>query len=358
MTGARRLVLEDPSGRLDLSVAAGECVALLASDAPAASMLIDQLAGHAALERGRLLLDGNDVTAHPPAQRRIGVISPRDPLFGHLSVRRNVAFPLAARGLREPGRGHRVQQALALLDLQARADCLPRDLSPADALRAALARALVSDCTVLLLDDALRSLDPASRRDMHHVLRRLSRACVLTLLAVTTDREEALMLGDRIGILDGTCLRQLAKAAELLDRPADERVATGFGEANSLTGQVEWVEDDVARVRLSAGPSMEAMAASALAPGALCSVCVRPERIAVAFISHHEGGAFGADALSGTLSDLVHLGDHLRLRFRLSGGGDLLVRRPAAQPTAGLHIDRPAQLAWQAAHAVAFPQEP
>ena len=92
------------------------------------------------------------------------------------------------------------------------------------------------------------------------------------------------------------------------------------------------MEDDVAHVRLSAGPCMDAMAAPELEPGALCVVCVRPERIATAFISGGED-ALGTDALAGTLSDIVHLGDHLRLRFRLAGGGELLVRRPASQPT-------------------------
>ena len=188
---------------------------------------------------------------------------------------------------------------------------------------------------------------------MHHLLRRLARARGLTLLLATADREEALMMGDRIGVLDGLKLRQLASAAELLDRPADEIVATGFGEANSLTGKVEWIEDDVTGVRLSAGTCKEAMATPSMSPRAHCAVCIRPETIALPLVSN-AGTAFGVDALVGTLSNVVHLGDHLRLRFRLAGGGEVLVRRPAAQPMSGLRLDRPAELAWQAAHAVAF----
>ena len=350
------MVLENLTGALPFALAAGECVALLANDARAAATLIDRLAGHARMQGGRILLDGTDVAMRPPAQRRLGVISERDPLFDHLTVRRNVAFPLAVRRIREPERQRRVHQTLALLGLEAHADRLADHLAPGERARAALARVLVSDPGVVLLDDPWRSLDPASRREMHNLLRRLARARGLTLLLVTGDREEALMMGERIGILDGMTLRQLAPATELLDRPADEMVATGFGEANRLTGQVEWVEDDIARVRLSAGPSMEAMAAGTLSAGALCSVCIRPERIAVAFVSP-EAGVFGTEALSATLSDMVHLGDHLRLRFRLSGGGEILVRRAAGHPMSGLRLDRPAQLAWQAAHAVAFAQE-
>lgn len=343
-------------GLLSFALETGECVSLLVTRPMDASVLIDMLAGHMIPRAGCVLLDGHDITALPPAQRRIGVISERDPLFGHLSVRDNVAFPLVMQRVREPERGHRVHQTLALLGLEALAERRPGSLIPADALRAALARVLVSDPAVVLLDDPLSQLDPGPRRAMHHLLRRLARARGLTLLLVTRDRDEALMMGDRIGILDGPLLRQLGTATELLDRPADEAVASGFGEANSLTGWVDRVEDDVAHVRLSAGPSMDAMAAGDLSPGALCVVCVRPERVAVAFVAGN-GNALGADALTGTLSDMVHLGDHLRLRFRLAGGGELLVRRPASQPTSGLRTNRPALLAWQAAHAVAFPQD-
>ena len=346
---------------LSLTIGEGECVALLATDAFEASSLIDGLAGHVPVQAGRILVDGHDVTARRPGQRGIGVLSERDPLFAHLSVRDNVAFPLAARRVREPERSHRVHQALALLGLEAQAGRRPAGLTPAEAIRASLARILVCDPGLVLLEDPFDRLDPISRRSVHQLLRRLVRARGLTLLLVTRDREEALTMGERIGILDGSRLRQLGPATELLDRPADERVAELFGEANRLTGQVEWVEDDVARVRLSAGPSLEAMAGEGLVAGALCVVCVRPERIAVAFVSGGSDAlgadALGQDALAGTLSDMVHLGDHLRLRFRLAGGGEMLVRRPAAQPTSGLRIDRPALLAWQPAHAIAFAQE-
>ena len=346
---------------LSFTLAAGECVALLTQSPDEASSLVDCLAGHGSPAAGRLLIDGRDITSQPPARRRIGVISSRDPLFGHLTVYGNVAFPLAVSRVREPERAHRVRQALALIGLEAQAERRPASLGVAEALRAELARVMVSDPAVLLLDDPLGELDPASRRAMHHLLRRLARARRLSLLLVTRDREEALMMGDRIGILEGWSLRQIGTAAELLDRPADEVVAVGFGEANSLTGKVEWVDDDVAGVRLSAGTSVEAMHAGDLAAGATCVVCVRPERVAIALV-RDAGDPLRTDmleagALAGTLTDMVHLGDHLRLRFRLHGGGELLVRRPAAQPTSSLRPDRPALLAWQAAHAMAFAQD-
>ena len=347
------------AGTLSLTVDAAESLTVLGLRDSRASDLLDTLAGHVAPAAGHVLVGGLDVTASPAGSRRIGLVSARDPLFGHLSVRRNIAFRLAARRVREPARGHRVDQLLALLGLEAEADLRPSRLAAAQAIRVAIARALAADPAVLLLDDPLAGLDPATRREMHQLLRRLATARGVALLLATRDREDALAMGGRIGILGQVRLRQVGTAADLLDRPDDEQVATVFGGANSLTGQVEAIEDDIARVRLSAGPTVEAMAADGLAPGMLCIVCIRPERVAVAFMAGAAAasgaGALALDALPATLVEMAHLGDHLRLRFRLVGGGEMLVHRPASQPTAQLRRDRPAELAWQAEHAIAFP---
>ena len=361
--------MTDGRESVSLSVGSGECVALLALPGQASeavtSPFFDEVAGHrpASAPNGPVLsaqvfVDGRDVTARPPVLRGIALLSDRDPLLDHLSVRGNLAFALAASRLPKPERRHRAGQALALLGLEAEADRRPALLDPAQRLRAALARALVRDPGAILLDDPLGRIASQPRREAHLLLRRLARARGLALLLLTRDRDEALMMGERIGILADLALRQLGTAAELLDRPSDEQVAVGFGAANRLSGSVEWIEDDVARVRLSAGPSMEAMASGNLEAGAACVVCVRPERVAVAFAAPgaaNLGGSFGGEGLAGTLSDLVHLGDHVQLRVRLAAGGEVLVRRPASQPTAGLRPGRAALLAWQPAHATAFP---
>nr|WP_321984958.1 ABC transporter ATP-binding protein [uncultured Lichenicoccus sp.] len=344
---------------LSLAIGAGESMTVLGLRDSRASDLLDTLAGHATAASGRVLVGGLDVTASLAGHRRIGLVSARDPLFAHLTVRRNIAFPLATRRVQEPTLGHRVDQLLALLGLESEADLKPHRLAAAQVVRAAIARALAADPSVLLLDDPLSALDPGARREMHQLLRRLAAARGLALLLATRDREEALAMGGRIGILERGRLLQVGTAADLLDRPGGEQVATVFGSANSLTGQVEDIEDDIARVRLSAGPTVEAMAADGLAAGMLCTVCIRPERVAVAFMAGAAGGAgdgaLGTDVLPATLVEMAHLGDRLRLRFRLAGGGEMLVHRPASQPTAQLRRDRPAELAWQPAHAIAFP---
>lgn len=339
---------------LDLVLHEGECLALLASGVRDVEPLVDALAGYRPASPGQLLLRGRDIGDLPAGRRQIGLVSARDPLFDHLSVLANLTFPLAARKLGRTESDHRIRQTLALLGLEGLAPRRAASLAAAERVRVALARVLVCEPALIVLEHPTSGLTLTERRDLRQILRRLVRARGLSLLFATTEREEALVMGDRIGLLEGSRLHQVGTASELLDRPANEAVAVWFGEANRLTGSVAWIEDDVAHVRLSAGPSMDCAAAPGLEEGGLCVVCVRPERIATAFVSDEE--SFGEERLAGTLAEILHLGDHLRLRFRLAGGGEILARRPAAQPLGSLHADRSALLAWQAVHATAFPQ--
>ncbi|MBB2158249.1 ABC transporter ATP-binding protein [Gluconacetobacter diazotrophicus] len=339
---------------LTFQIDPGTCLALLGHRAADLSRVLDTLAGHLPCPAGDILVDGREVSALAPGGRGMGLFSARDPLFAHLTVRQNLAFPLRARGLSRAAAAARVDEILALTGLDGQAARHPRDLDPEDSWRARLGRLLVFAPPVLLLDDPFASLEPEGRRAMRQLLGRLMRARGLTMLLATRDREDALLLGGRIGILSGRALLQVGQAADLFDRPACDRVATAFGDANALTGRVAWVEDDLARVRLASGAVVEAAAAEGLAADALCTLCIRPDRIATLFPTGRPSEGEEGD-LPATLIALHHMGDHVRLRFRLGDGQEVLVRRPPAQTLAGLVPGRPALLAWQPAHAVAFP---
>jgi putative spermidine/putrescine transport system ATP-binding protein len=354
--------LDQSARSLSFQVGRGACLALLGHRAVDLSRVLDTLAGHLPRPAGEILVDGRDVSALEPGGRGMGLFSARDPLFAHLTVRQNVAFPLQARGVARPTVAARVDEILALSGLDGQAARHPRHLDPEETWRARLGRLLVMAPPVLLLDDPFTSLEPDGRRAMRQLLTRLARARGLTMLLATRDREDALLLGERIGILSGRALLQVGFAADLFDRPACDQVATGFGDANALTGRVAWVADDLARVRLASGAAVEAVAAGGLAADALCTLCIRPDRIATLFPAGRPsspgegGGESGGDGdLPATLVALRHMGDHVRLRFRLGDGQEVLVRRPPAQTLAGLAPGRAALLAWQPAHAVAFP---
>ena len=296
-----------------------------------------------------------------PGLRRLGIVSVRDPLFPHLTVRRNVEFPLLAAGVPGAERRRRVGETIALLGLDGVAAGHPRELDPEMAVRGASARAVVTEPRLLLLDDPFAPLEALPRQALQRILRRLVRARGLTALLVTGDRNEALLLGDEIGLLERGRLHQSGPARRLLDRPADATVAQRLGDANLLTGRVVRIDDEVALVRLACGHEVEAEPGEPVREAALCVLCVPPDRIATAFPGRAGGepgsfpGSFhGSHMLPATLQEAVHFGDHLRLRFRLADGGEVLVRRPPAAVTTELHANRPALLAWQPHHARVF----
>ncbi|WP_419727855.1 ABC transporter ATP-binding protein [Lichenicola sp.] len=347
---------------ITLALASATCLTLLGGSDGGGSLLLDVVAGQSRASHGRITLGGIDLRGMPQHQRGLGIVSERDPLFPHLSVRGNLAFPLHARGVAKAERSRRVDGALALLGLEALADTRPASLDAAAAIRTAIARALVFDPTLLLLDDPFGSLDPAPRLAAQRMLRRLVQARRLTVLMTTTNREEALLLGDEIGVLDAGRLHQVGPALILLDRPATPTVASSIGDANLLPGRIIRIDDDVALVRLACGHEMEAEPSDAepgqgLQEGAACVLCVRPERIATAFVTR-PGLDTGTDSLPATLLEGVHLGDHLRLRFRLEDGTELLVRRPPSSLPGELRPDRPALLAWQPHQARVFADGP
>ena len=338
---------------VDLEVRAGQCLALLADRRSGGSLLLDVVGGPQPPTRGPRLCAGRGLVGLRPGRRRLGIVSARDPLFPHLDVRRNVEFALLTAGVPGAERRRRVDETVALLGLDGVAARRPKALDPEMAVRTAIARAVVTEPRLLLLDDPFVPLEPLPRQALQRILRRLVRARGLTALLVTGDRNEALLLGDEIGLLERGRLHQVGPARRLLDHPADATVAQRLGDANLLTGRVVRVDDEVALVRLACGHEVEAEPGELLREAALCVLCVPPDRIATAFPSR-PGGEPGGSMVPATLQEAVHFGDHLRLRFRLADGGEVLVRRPPAAVTVELHADRPALLAWQPHHARAF----
>ncbi|NPD69634.1 ABC transporter ATP-binding protein [Lichenicola cladoniae] len=336
-----------------LTLLPGQCLALLGTRNAGGSLLLDVIGGTTTPSSGRILLDGLDAGSMTTLERRLGIVSIEHPLFPHLSVRGNIGFPLRVRGMSSGERSGKVDQALALLGLEALADLRTAHLDQAARVRTMIARALVFDPRLLLLTDPFAALEPEPRQALQRMLRRLVRARSLTVLLTTGDREEALLLGDEIGVLDDGSLHQVGTAVTLLDRPADPTVASRMGDANLLTGRVIRVDDEGAMVRLSSGYEMEGEPGEPLQEGAACVLCVRPERIATAFLSR-PGLEIGTASLPATLLEAVHLGDHLRLRFRLEDGSEVLVRRPPAALATELRPDRPAMLAWQPHQATVF----
>ncbi|MEW2506234.1 ABC transporter ATP-binding protein [Amycolatopsis sp. NPDC047767] len=213
-------------GPLDLTVPAGRVLVVLGPSGAGKSMLLDTIAGFRTPGRGRVRVDGQDITGLPADLRRIGVVFQDAALFPHLSVRDNVGFAPALRGHR---RTPEVGELLARFGIAHLARRAPRSLSGGERQRVALARALAARPAALLLDEPLSALDQPVREELREVLRATLRDLAVPAIHVTHDRDEALRLADDLAILDAGTLRQTGPTADLTRHPTDAVTARLLG---------------------------------------------------------------------------------------------------------------------------------
>ena len=228
-------VLDDVS----LDVARGEFFAFLGPSGSGKTTLLRLVAGFGTPGTGRILIGERDVTGLPPWSRNVGMVFQSYALWPHMTVAKNVAFGLERRKLPRAEIARKVQTALELVGLSAYADRRPAQLSGGQQQRVALARTIVIEPEVLLLDEPLSNLDAKLRVEMRSELRSLQRKLGLTAIYVTHDQEEANAIADRIAVLDGGRIQQIGAPTELYDHPANRFVATFLGTANLIEGRIE-----------------------------------------------------------------------------------------------------------------------
>jgi len=222
-------------GPVSLSLARGEILALLGPSGSGKTTLLRLLAGFEHPDLGRVVIEEEDVTAAPPARRRVGMVFQHYALFPHLDVGANVAFGLQGRGERKATE-ETIRNALALVDLSGFERRRVHELSGGQQQRVALARALAPAPRVLLLDEPLSNLDPSLRERTRRELREVVKRVGITAVFVTHEQEEAFDLGDRIAVINGGRLEQVGTAEDLYERPTSLLVGTFVGRANVLRG--------------------------------------------------------------------------------------------------------------------------
>ncbi len=232
---------------INLEIAAGEYFVVLGPTGAGKTVLLETLAGLHSPHRGRILLNGEDITPLPPERRGIGFVYQDYALFPHLNVAENIAFGLK---LQREGRSqdtgpsrsliieHRVEEISRLLSIEPLLACRPQTLSGGEQQRVALARALVIEPRLLLLDEPLSALDPQTREGLQRELARLHRELGTTTLHVTHDFEEAVALGDRIAVVNAGRVVQVGSPEEIFRKPASEFVARFVGARNIFQGEL------------------------------------------------------------------------------------------------------------------------
>ncbi len=326
---------------VSLSVAGGEFLTLLGPSGSGKTTLLMSIAGFVAPTAGRILLNDRPIQHLPPEKRDFGMVFQGYALFPHLSVARNVAFPLEVRGLPRAEIGRKVKEALELVQLGAFADRLPRQLSGGQQQRVALARALVFAPHLLLLDEPLSALDRKLRAEMQIELKAFHRQVGLTFIYVTHDQEEALSMSDRVAILREGRLLQLGAPTELYERPATRFVAEFLGKSNFLAGTVAQRGADGFAFRCK-GLVFEQRAAAAPEAGASVLVALRPERICLVGDSVRP-----CNQVEGTIAEFSYLGTSFHL-LADTAVGRLAVTVPTWRHGAPPVVGGKIRLGWDA----------
>jgi putrescine transport system ATP-binding protein len=324
--------------RLSLDIASGEFFALLGPSGCGKTTLLRMLAGFEAPDAGRILLDGQDIALVLPHQRPVNMMFQNYALFPHLSVGANIAFGLKRAGMPRSQIATRVAEMIALVKLEGLAKRRPDQLSGGQKQRVALARSLARRPKVLLLDEPLAALDKKLREQTQLELMQLQRRLGTTFIIVTHDQEEAMTMADRIGVMDGVRLEQVATPRQLYEAPNSRRIAEFVGDINIIEGQVESRAEHRWIIATSAAGTIVAAAPRHPCEKAAICVAVRPEKLKLSRRGPVADAANTAtlNQLEGVVTEVSYLGGHTIYQIQLDAGANL---RASLANTARLDID-------------------
>jgi putative spermidine/putrescine transport system ATP-binding protein len=326
---------------VDLEVPDGQIVTILGPSGSGKTTLLKVVAGFETPDRGDVELAGRVITYATPASRGIGMVFQNYALFPHMRVAENIAFPLRMRRLPRSEIQDRVGRALSLVGLAGYEGRYPRQLSGGQQQRVALARAIVFEPRLLLLDEPFGALDRKLREHMQLEVKHLQRRLGITALFVTHDQEEALVLSDRIAVMNGGTIEQIGSPADVYSRPANRFVADFIGQSNIYRGTVAASSAGALTVTLSSGQTFLARGASPRPIGAEVGLVLRPEaptRLA--------DGVSADNLAAGRIEDVVYVGDAIKYSIRLDGGGEMVVRWPFYRNEAPLVVGETLRIGW------------
>ncbi len=338
---------------IDLDVGENEFVSLLGPSGCGKTTLLRIVAGFEQPTAGRVLIHGQDVTDMPPHRRPTNIVFQRGALFPHMNVFDNIAYSLKLRKWSKARIASRVEELLALVRLEGLGHRGATELSGGQIQRAALARALAPEPSVLLLDEPLSALDLKLRQHMQLELRAIQRKLGATFLYVTHDQTEALVMSDRIAIMNGGRVVQEGTPREIYTRPASVFASDFIGETNLLPGRVVAIDRDVATVAVGSSATVRVRIAGALVPGTLSTISVRPEAIRLTADGPPVAGEVG---LRSRVIEIMYLGSRVRIETMTADGLVVLVdlRDEEAE---GLERDSWVRLSWTPSAATVWRDE-
>jgi putative spermidine/putrescine transport system ATP-binding protein len=315
---------------IELMVYSGELLALLGPSGSGKTTLLQIICGLTEPSGGRLMIDGRDETDNSASKRDVGVVFQNYALFPHLTVRENVAFPLQMRRTPVGELRVKVDTTLAMVGLSGFGDRFPQELSGGQQQRVALARCLVYQPSLILMDESLSALDRKLRDSMRIEIKRLHRDTGATIIFVTHDQEEALALADRICLINEGRIEQLGTPEEIYEQPRNAFVAEFIGISNMMHGRIE-----AGSIRTEDG-ALPLPAGCTRRTGDSGVLVIRPEKIV--FCAADEA------LVSGQVEESIYAGSETKVLVRLRSGNLMTVRRQAGLPA--IKIGENVSLRW------------
>ena len=323
-------------------VGEGELVSLLGPSGCGKTTTLRCIGGYETPTSGSIEIAGRTVNDVPIHKREIGMVFQNYALFPHKTVADNVGFALKMRGVSKARRREAVAEALALVDMEGLEGRFPSQLSGGQSQRVALARAIIHRPAVLLLDEPLANLDRKLRETMRVELKLIQEKVGISAVLVTHDQEEALVMSDRIAVMEGGRIHQLGSPGEIYNRPSTAFVANFIGETNFMQGTIVALDDGIAGVRIEGDLCITANAVDGCRVGTDVGVSVRPERIRIGPAAPGDA----ANVVAGTVEFVTYLGAVASYRVRAKGGLRLQVMKPIAGEEAVLAEGQEVAIWW------------
>jgi len=331
------LVVKD----LNLDIAQGEFLTMLGPSGSGKTTCLMMLAGFESTTHGAIYLGDKRIDNVPPHKRDIGMVFQNYALFPHMTVGENLAFPLKVRKTPAAEIAERVQRALDMVELGNFSNRMPAQLSGGQQQRVAVARALVFEPKLVLMDEPLGALDKNLREQMQYEIKHIHENLDVTVVYVTHDQSEALTMSNRIAVFNDGVIQQLASPEDLYEKPMNAFVAAFIGENNRLTGKVTGLNGIGCSVALDDGSEVKAMKVNVAAVGERSILSLRPERVVI----EPEADRF-PNTFEAHVEEMIYLGDHIRTRATVCGNPEFVIKIPNAQGTRPISVGETVRVGW------------
>ena len=326
---------------LNLDIAEGEFLTMLGPSGSGKTTCLMMLAGFEPATHGEIFLNTRPINRVPPHKRGIGMVFQNYALFPHMTVEENLLFPLEVRRMPRDEARRRVAKVLEMVELPEFSGRRPAQLSGGQQQRVAVARALVFEPALVLMDEPLGALDKQLREQMQYEIKHIHDSLGVTAVYVTHDQSEALTMSDRIAVFDDGIIQQLSTPDDLYERPQNSFVAHFIGENNTLHGTVTEIRNGECRVAIDGGGEVSALAVNVDGMNTRTTLSLRPERAEI-----DPPSVDGLNTLEGRVEELIYLGDHIRTRLTVAGHDDFIVKVPNTHSHRPMVVGETATVAW------------